>query len=139
MTDSCPKCGHDPSAVVLASWRLFVPREVKSGNDRVNNVGGSRWEYGANRRAWLSDMNGLRLIHHVPDARFKRRVTLIRRYGKGKRAFDVDNLAAGLKPCVDAMVKARLLVNDNPANAEIHYQQERSEVPGLVVLIEELS
>lgn len=136
---ACVKCGHDSSAVVAAVWRLSIPRRVRSGNEDIHNAGGARWTYRKERLRWVSDMTGLRLVHRIPLATTKRRVTLSRIYGKGKRAYDRDNLATGCKPIVDAMVKAGILIGDRPDQAEIHYEQARGDGDMLRVLVEELA
>lgn len=136
---ACCKCGHDPAAVVLAIWQTRILRTVKSGNARVHNVGGSRWQYKAERQGWERDMLAVRRAMGIPVATTRRRVTLTRLIDKGQRAFDEDNLRTGCKPIVDAMVKAGLLVGDRPQDAEIHYAQIKAICGGLYVEIEELA
>lgn len=135
----CPKCGHDPDALVTESWAFHVPRQVRSGNAHVHNVGTARFTYKRERDGWLSDVRTLARIHGVTAATGLRRVTLTRVYGKRCRAYDRDNLGTGLKPAVDALVLAGLLLGDSAKHAEIHYAQERGSVNGLRVLIEELA
>jgi Holliday junction resolvase RusA-like endonuclease len=136
---ACLKCGHDPHATVTASWTFHVPREIKSGNAHVFNVGASRFAYKRERTDWYADFRALKMALRIPNASDKRRVTLTRYIGYRQRAFDRDNLATGFKACVDAMVMANLLVNDNAAGAEIHYAQTKREGwSGVQVEIEEL-
>ncbi len=141
MTAACPKCGHNPSAVVVRQWEFTVDREVYSLNAHRTNAG-TRWgqrEYRDNRTAWIQwfivhgEKNGSR------GATVKRRVTLTRLMGWGQREFDRDNLQGGMKICVDAMVRAKLLVDDKPKWLELHHAQERGTIPGLRVLLEELA
>ena len=137
---ACPRCKYDPDAKVLASWSFHVPREIRSGNARINNVGGSRWAYKAARQAWERDVLTLARVHRIPDANGRRRVTLTRIIGYRQRAFDRDNLAAGFKPVVDALVRGWLLVDDSEKHAELHFQQEKRDgVRGVLVLIEEVA
>jgi hypothetical protein len=135
----CAKCGHNPAAVVTAAWTFEIGRDVKGMNWRVHNVGGSRWRYAAQRDGWLRDMLASRHVHRIPVAASKRRVTLTRLYSGRQREIDRDNLCGGLKSCVDAMVRAELLIGDGPREAEIHYAQERAAKSGLRVLLEEIS
>lgn len=135
----CPRCSFDPSAVVTASWSIHIDREVKSGNAHVFNVGASRWSYKRDRDAWQWEFRAWRLGARIPSATGRRRVTLIRHYTGRQRPFDGDNLQTGLKSCVDAMVREKLLVNDDAANAEISYAQIKSATPGLEVRIEVVS
>ncbi len=137
---ACPACAFDPDATISARWEFHIGREVKSGNDRVNNVGGSRWRYRQVRDEWFCDVANIAGINAVTRASSLRRVTLTRCYGKGQRAFDRDNLATGCKPIVDAMVRSGLLVDDNPRHAEIHYKQIKNNGRvGLLVVIEEIA
>lgn len=134
----CEKCGHNPEAMVTASWTFDIARDVKGMNLRVHNVGGSRWKYAAQRNEWQRDRVASRLVHGIPITSGKRRVTLTRLYSGRQREIDRDNLVGGLKNCVDAMVLAALLVGDGPKEAEIHYAQRRWTTCGLRVLIEEI-
>ncbi len=138
---ACLKCGHNPEAQIAASWEFEIDREVESGNVHRFNVGGSRFGYGRNRNAWQSEFHNVRRLRAIPLALARRRVTLTRLYGKGKRAFDLDNLATGCKPVLDAMVRSGLLTGDDASRVEIHYQQEKSVrlLSSLRVLIEEFA
>jgi Holliday junction resolvase RusA-like endonuclease len=141
MTAACVRCGYDPDAQIAARWEFFVPHTVKSGNHKPHNVGAARHQYRKEREGWERTMAFLKYEHKVTQATSKRRVTLTRIIGHRQRAFDTDNLATGLKPCVDAMVRVGMLVNDDAAHAEIHRSQEKRgrSFGGLVVLIEELA
>jgi hypothetical protein len=136
---ACLKCGHDPAAVVTASWDFDTDREVHSLNEHRGNYAGTRWAYKRDRDAWQWVLKIERIKQRIPTATERRRVTLTRIYSGRQRAFDLDNLAGGMKLVVDAMVREELLMGDGPKEAEIHYAQERSEKSGLRVLLEELS
>lgn len=136
---ACVKCGHDPEAVVLASWTLHVPREVRSGNAYVVNSGGARFGYKRERDSWERDFTILRGQHGVTLATCRRRVTLTRSIGYRQRAYDKDNLVAGCKPVIDALVRAGLLLGDTERHVELHFAQERRPQFGTIVLIEELA
>lgn len=136
---ACAKCGYDSDAVVVASWSFFIDRDPPSLNSRVINLGATRWRYAKERDAWGWEFRAVRLMKKIPPAEGLRRVTLTRCYYGRQQERDRDNLAGGMKNCVDAMVLEQLLTSDDPAHAEIHYQQERGSPTGLRVLIEELA
>jgi len=138
MTASCPKCGFSESAVVSRSWQFDVGREVKSLNASSTNHGTRRFAYRDERKGWEADMLTARRVYGVTLAVGLRRVTLTRLYGRRCRPFDQDGLVGGCKKIVDAMVKSGMLSGDSPAQAEVHWAQERSPDYGLRVLIEEL-
>lgn len=142
---NCPKCGHNPQAVIGLRWSFFIEREVASLNAYRTNHGGSRWAYKRDRDAWHTWFIALGRQHCVTTPPKVRRVTLTRLYAGRQREFDADNLAGGCKVVVDAMVRAGLLRGDDKASAEILYQQRKvagsavTSVTGLEVLIEEFS
>lgn len=136
---ACPRCSYNPAAIIAGSWEFHIGRPVKSGNDRIHNVGASRWSYKADRDAWHSDIHAMRRVLDIPPAHTLRRVTLTRLIGKGQRRYDRDNMATGCKPIVDALVRVGLLIDDDAKHAEIHYAQEKGALPGLRVLLEELA
>jgi Holliday junction resolvase RusA-like endonuclease len=136
---ACERCGYDPSATVSATWTIGVDRDPPSLNARIVNAGWSRFRYARERDAWCWEFRAARLMLNITPATGRRRVTMTRIYAGRQKERDRDNLAGGMKVVVDAMVSERLLVNDDPRNAEIHYQQEHGGPPGLRVLIEELS
>lgn len=146
---TCAKCGYDASALVVAAYSFVVERDPPSLNARVSNTIISGHKYRRERDIWCLEMRRARLYFKIPFAIAdrsnwqaiggKRRVTITREYGGKQRERDRDNLTGGMKPLVDAMVSERLLANDDPANAEIHYQQlriERPQRPGLRFQIE---
>ncbi len=133
----CQRCGFDPSAKVSASWTFELDREVKSGNAHVFNVGASRWRYGKDRTEWEWEIRAVRLLQKIPLATARRRVTLTRLYGGRQRPFDGDNLAFGLKPAVDAIVREGLLLGDDAKRADIIYRQEAGG-RGLRIVLEDI-
>lgn len=66
------------------------------------------------------------------------RVTIVR---KGSKLLDVDNLAGGCKPLVDALRYAGYIVNDDPASVELLFKQIKTpkKLQGTEVLIEPLA
>lgn len=148
---TCTKCNHDPDAVIGASWTFFIERDPPSLNSRLSNHRGG-WAYREDRDAWDTEFMAIARGWSAPftaplpartEVLFggtgKRRVTLTRHYHGRQQRRDRDNLAGGMKACVDAMVKSGLLVDDSEEFAEVHYAQIRSRPTGLHVLIEELS
>jgi len=47
---------------------------------------------------------------------------------------DPDNMWASWKPVVDGLVRARVLVDDSPANAALHSRWERTPGKGFIVV-----
>ena len=134
----CARCGYDPAAIVTGRWEFEIARHVHSLNAHRGNYGGTRWAYKHDRDRWQWEFKVARINARIPTASGKRRVTLTRLYSGRERAFDVDNLAGGMKLVVDAMVREGLLLGDDPARAELHHNQNRAATSGLAVVIEEL-
>ncbi len=136
---ACEKCGYDPAALVAASFSFVIERDPPSLNARVSNTIIGNHKYRRERDVWCLELRRARLYFKIPYAiadrsgwqaiAGKRRVTITREYGGRQRERDKDNLSGGMKPLVDAMVSERLLADDNPTHAEIHYQQVRIEKP----------
>lgn len=139
MSGPCTRCGHDPSAIVVASWCFVIEGvEVASLNAHTVNVGHARHAYRRHRDHWHWAIRAERLRLAIPAATRLRRVTLVRLMGKGQREFDPENLSGGLKPMVDGLVAEKLIVGDRRDQAQISYDQRRASKPGLMVVIEEL-
>lgn len=151
----CQKCGHDPDAVVTHQYTFVVGREPPSLNDRLVNTGPRARLYRKERDAWMWHFREARLKLGIPFARTdflampgsvprsithgRRRVTLTRVFGARQRERDFDNLAGGMKACVDALVLEKLIAGDRTADAEIYYAQKRGDRAGLHVTIEVLA
>lgn len=135
----CEKCGYDSSAKVTAQWTFVIDRDPPSLNERLHNQGATRFAYAKQRNEWASWFKLARNNNRIPIAKKRRRVTLTRVYCGRQQQRDRDNLAGGMKPCVDAMVVAGLLCDDSDRWVQINYAQERGEHRGLRVLIEELA
>jgi hypothetical protein len=136
---ACVKCGHDPSARVLASWSFHIDRDPPSLNARLFNAGTKRWAYKRERDAWCLEIRACRLLQRIPKATTKRRVTLRRNYNGRQKERDRDNLAGGMKCIVDALAFEGVIVGDAPHQVEVHYEQARTTPTGLVVWVEELA
>lgn len=80
-------------------------------------------------------------LQSLPPAKRLRRVTIIREYGGGKRAFDRINFAGGAKPLLDTIVNFGALYDDSEIWCQDHYVQKKSQdgIDYVTVLIEELS
>ena len=117
----------------------LIPKRVTSANAHVINAGASRWRYAKERDEWSQWIAvKLRVRGQAGNAR---RVTFERRYAGRQREMDLANMVAGLKSCVDAMVRAGLLVDDSPRWLDDRYEQRRVETEaecGLVITIEEV-
>ncbi len=138
MTTPCPACGHNPAAIVTASWSMFIPLDAKGMNSRVTNSGSSRWAYAAERNSWSLVLRNAMRIAGVPAATGFRRLTITRCYHGRQQLRDRDNLIGGCKSLVDALVRASALVDDDAKHAEINYRQERTTPTGVRIVIEEI-
>ncbi|HEU4727656.1 MAG TPA: hypothetical protein VFT22_07200 [Kofleriaceae bacterium] len=137
----CVKCGHDPEAVVTASWTLELDKRVTSANLHVVNAGGSRWRYAKERDAWawLVRVARLAAAPGLAPADRRRRITVERVYAGRCQEIDVDNLVAGVKPLVDAMVREGMARDDSRAWLELHVMQRRAERNVTLVTVEEIA
>lgn len=133
---ACPQCSFDADAPVLARWEMHVPRDLPSLNERIHNSA-KGWGYRASRDAWLRDFITLRILKAITPPTGRRRVTLVRVYSGRQKEMDRANLDS--KACVDAMVRAGLLLDDDAEGLELHVKQERGCERGTRVLIEELA
>lgn len=133
---ACPYCGDDPSTPVLARYSFTLqlqwpnPQNSGSGGGRLHNSGGARWAYKLVREKFekaivLAAPRGALPGRYGQEAGRQCRVTLTRLWGPRKRAWDRDNLVAGAKPIVDALVLTGALVDDSAKYARIHYQQRK--------------
>lgn len=135
----CAMCHYDAEQIVTQGWDLFIPREAPGMNARVINSGKSAHLYRRERDAWCMWFRAERLRQRLPVATDKRRVVMTRLYGGRQQERDIDNLIGGMKCVVDAMVIEKLLVDDAPRFAELHYQQRAEPTKrGLEVRLEEV-
>jgi hypothetical protein len=140
VSDACRLCGGRPDAEVVASWTLEIDRDAPSQNLRLVNKGPGRFAYSKERDLWVMLFMVAARSAGVSRVAAPRRVTLTRRYSGLKKLRDHANVIGGMKPVVDAMVRAGLLVDDSPRWFEGHYHQERvTRGGGTVVLLEELA
>lgn len=137
---ACVKCGHDPDAVVTARWVLVLDKRLTSANLHTVNAGASRWRYAKERDEWQEWVRLRRVNERVTTARpsGKRRVTIERQYAGRCQEMDRDNLTAGAKPLVDALIREQVAFDDNPAWLELHVTQVRADRNQTVVTVEEL-
>lgn len=138
---ACVKCGHDPDAVVLQTWTLRLEKRLESANARTVNEGKSRWRYAAERDEWLSWVTVAARhagVWWTASAAGKRRVTITRHYARRAREIDPDNLVAGAKPLVDALVMAKVVHDDKAQWLELHVLQHRDVINYTSVVVEEM-
>lgn len=137
----CLKCGFDPDAVVTARWVLVLDKRLTSANLRTVNAGDSRWRYAAERDAWQWLVKVERVNQRVTSAGpvGKRRVTIERQYAGRCQEMDRDNLVAGAKPLVDALVRELVIRDDRQSCLELHVTQVRADHNQTVVTVEELA
>lgn len=141
MGEPCQKCGHDPSALVAASWELVLDKRIASANTYTVNSGASRWRYAKERDEWcLLVRVAMRAQgkHHIAKPS-RRRVTITRVYAGRCQEIDRDNLFAGCKALVDALVREGAVHDDAREWLELHVEQRRGETNESRVLVEELA
>lgn len=139
MTSLCPTCGGRIERVTRIAQAL-IPRAVTSANARVVNVGATRWRYAKERAEWLLWVRTY--LDLARGAERPRRVTFERRYTGRQQEMDKVNMASGLKPCLDALVTATVLVDDSPAWLDDRYEQRRVATKaeaGLLITVEEVA
>lgn len=139
---ACPKCGYDAHAVIDSTWQFHIALPVQSGNRHIYNVGSSRWRYAKERNDWQTAIKAERISQRIPTATGKRRVTFTRYYGGRQREMDPDNMATGLKSCLDALVREGMLVDDKREFAEVSYVQIQTSVEeqrGLLITLEDFA
>lgn len=136
---ACPRCDHDVSAPVLASWMMTFSLAIPSGNARHSN-GKAGYAYRTLRDAWTMAVKAEARRLAMPGATEKRRVLITRYYdtAQAQRQYDPDNFVAGCKSPVDALVRAGALLNDSRRWAEISYQQVKGSPARVTVLVEEV-
>lgn len=139
MTAACAACGYQASAVVVASWPVFVALDSKSMNRHVVNAGSSRYAYAKERDCWTLLLRNACRMASVTDAVGFRRVTITRCYYGRQQERDYDNFVGGMKSVLDALVACRVLVDDSRGLVQAIYKQQRSQPTGLRFLIEELA
>lgn len=124
---NCPKCGYNQDAPVAARWEFEIPKELVSLNRSAKNGStlGARAAFRRELGIWGNWMWCKRLSNKIVVATGKRRVTITRVIGYRQREFDRDNLVGGGKVIVDAMVRECLLLGDDKARSEVHYEQVR--------------
>ena len=133
----CSLCGHDLKAAA-ASWEFTLPLEPPSQNVVAGNQGSGRWGYAKIRNSFEVLLVNRRTLMGIPAAKTKRRVLITRLYSGHGQVRDIGNIIGGCKPLLDAMTRARLIVDDGPHYVEVHYFQERTKESGVTICIEEL-
>lgn len=135
---ACPMCEYDPVAPIGETWLLEADSYCPTQNSLKGNTKAG-YDYRRWRRVW-EDTFGDQL-RALPRSIVRRRVTITRFYGKGRRAYDRGNFIGGCKPLIDTLVNMGALYNDNAVFLEDHYQQVKSPdgVDRIRLLIEDLA
>jgi len=122
---SCRACGFDENASVSEPWTVVLEVSAPSQNQIHGNT---KRDTGFKYRAFKNSFRKMlvRNAGHIPPAKNRRRVWLVRQWALGKRAYDKGNLVGGCKALIDCLREARLLIDDTDQYVEIHYRQEPS-------------
>lgn len=129
----CAFCG-DGGVAEGARWTFSVWRPIVGLNARRTNQGATRFAYADERRAWGWEIEVAKRNQQIPSATGKRRIEITRYLaappaakratGRGSpQLLDYGNLVGGCKPLLDALVLAKLLLDDSPRNLIDHYRQ----------------
>lgn len=132
--DRCGFCGDTEHDDAGPTYTFSITRRIEGLNARLVNSGQIRFEYAKTRNAWALELEAAKRMYEIPVATGPRRLILIRYVAApppSKRAlgrdtaklFDHANLVGGCKPIVDALVLAKLLVDDDPKSLREHYKQ----------------
>jgi len=121
---------------------LRIPLEAPS----QNNLGGRTWRARAGhtkttRANWRMMAASQMILLAIPKATGPRRLHIIA-YRK-QRCRDIANLIGGMKACIDGLVRAGLLVDDDRAHATFTYAEDvasksPTKKPCTRILIEEV-
>ena len=120
---ACAKCGYDPARKPTSTWTHRVASYTPSLND-VGVNGKNAHKYRTWRKHWEKVFGPW--LSKLPAAQLFRRIQITRHYGKGQRAFDRINFAAGCKPLLDTIVNHGGLYDDSVTWCEDHYSQLKS-------------
>lgn len=149
------------------TWTLHLPIDLPSANRHGGAATNARHAanaamYRRQRSQYVTALIVAATNAGIPrlpitDAVGRRRVTIVRLWGKGCRAWDSDNLVAACKGLRDAMQASREqwrgntlvrvtpgagLVRDDSAKwSEWHYEQRKSDDgrPGVLLIVEEVT
>lgn len=115
-------------------YTLKIPEATPS----LNRYSFAHWrkQHGDKKR-WLKHIIEASLWR-VPIAMQKRRVTIER---VSHRELDVDNLYGGLKPVIDGLKKAKLIIDDNSRSIELIAKQSKlpsGGTPHTIITLEDL-
>ena len=131
------------------AWLMMFDLPVPTANNRFVNTGARdraslarRAKYRKLRDAWQSYAIAKIRELSIPPATSQRVLELTRVYAKGQRAIDADGLVGGLKPVLDAFVRAGLVKDDSPKWLSVSYDQRKagaSEKGGLFVRMRDIA
>ena len=115
------------------AWLMMFDLPVPTANNRFVNTGARdraslarRAKYRKLRDAWQSYAIAKIRELSIPPATSQRVLELTRVYAKGQRAIDADGLVGGLKPVLDAFVRAGLVKDDSPKWLSVSYDQRKA-------------
>ncbi len=116
-------CKYDPDARVLATWTKVVESYCPTLNSISTNSKNNH-KYRKWRQTWEEYFGDW--LKAIPPAKALRRVTLVRHFGAGKRAFDAKNFAGGAKPLLDTLTNFGAIYDDSETWVQDNYVQLKS-------------
>jgi len=102
--------GRDDKRTLTATIELgYLPPEQLRGNSRANRYEKARWAKKVRESGnWWGYIEGAEFIRHKPD------VVKVTYTFRNQQKVDLDNLIIGMKPFLDGLVDAGVLVDDSP-------------------------
>ena len=121
----------------MTSWTLTFT-ELTPSNREYSRMHRMTQHKLRTRWQWMVNAQRNAITPPIPKAQGLRRVTIVR-HSSG--TLDRDNLWGGVKPLLDALTGAGLIVDDKPASCDLHVEQARvyfAGIPRMVVTLEEV-
>ena len=119
-------------------WQFTLSLEPPSQNTVSGNKGSGRHKYKKLRDDYEFLFIVFRNELKIPKATGRRRVYITRLYSGRGQPRDRGNIIGGCKPLLDAMTRAKLIVDDKGEFLEDHYDQRRAKEKGVEIYIEEM-
>jgi hypothetical protein len=114
---------------VSLPWSLVTPNSRLHWGAKARIVADLRASVGIQALSW-------RKAHSLPPADGRRALSLVLVRGKRQRFLDeADNLPAALKPCLDSLKDAGIIVDDAARHVEVKYSQGRGDKPALRITV----
>ena len=123
----CSICDSSLKSYSDDCYQFTIDCKIYSQNVIYNKGSySSMRRYRSLRDEYIFSIKRVMVELRIPDAIGRRRIHVVRQFGKGKRKFDRGNLIGGCKPLLDAMRACSFIVDDTVLMIEDHYSQVKS-------------